>query len=106
TMDLFVDCPSCGKTLTYGPQNAVAVWICAACGSRGQLPAEVPAPPPPPPAPVENKILDEPLLIESKNHLVPWMIVLGVVVFIQCAAMFWYFLRGQPPRWDQLHRQD
>ena len=38
-MDLFVDCPNCGKTLTYGPMNAGAVWICAACGSRVQLPA-------------------------------------------------------------------
>ena len=104
-MDLFVDCPNCGKTLTYGPRNAGAVWICTACGSRVQLPGDVPAPPPPQP-PVENEILDEPILVESGSRLLPWLIVLGVVVFVQCAAMFWYFLRSQPPRWDQLHRQE
>jgi Domain of unknown function (DUF4159) len=104
-MDLFVNCPKCGKQLTYGPMNAGAVWLCPACGARVQLPAPPPPPPPPPPLPEPEILEEDPAAVQPGNPLVPWLIAAGATILVLGITILWLSLRTGPS-WEQIHRQE
>ncbi|HUB23808.1 MAG TPA: DUF4159 domain-containing protein [Tepidisphaeraceae bacterium] len=120
-MDLVTECPNCGKQLSYNTQNAGRATLCPACGARPTLPSLPTAPllssaddePPSLPAPPRPDQMTPPfaqanVIVENKatnNYLVPIVIAVAAVAFIQAMILLWIGLRPHPT-WEQMHRQE
>jgi hypothetical protein len=110
-MSLITNCPRCGKQVAYPASRAGSQWMCAACGAMVPLPPEETPPPiptlapsavePPPPEPeVEIEPAPRPM-----NPLLPWLILVGVLLFVQMTAMVWQIASHSHATWEQLNRQ-
>jgi hypothetical protein len=108
-MSLITNCPRCGKQVAYPASRAGSNWMCAACGAMVELPANAPPVPipalppsaaePPPPEP-QSEPAPSPI-----NPMLPWLVLLGVVIFLQFILIIWQFASQSHATWEQLNRQ-